>query len=638
MTAASASYAAVAIENTRLYRSAQEQAAISTVMLQVAEAARLLDTLEQVLETVVHLVPMLAGVERCAVLLLDEATDNFIPAAAYGLSEAQQETFDRWLVAPGDEPAFDDLRRNKRPIFVYDAAIDPRLEGTVVWAMGFESLLLLPLLAQGEAVGAMLIDYQSDWFEAGGLSLYDERLAIIQGIAHQAAAAIESAQLREAQQEEAYVSAALLQVAQAVVSLSELDDVLGTIVRITPLLVGVEWCIIFLWDEEREIYQPSHAYGVGHEVEQSLMESRYAPGDFPLLDAMRQRGQLVAVPSDRVEDYAACGDAGLPPGFPIGFPDEGNPEACPLMAVPLAVKGDLLGAMLLEVAGPPGRARERRIELITGIADQAALAVQNYWLHQEMTERSRLERELQLAREIQQAFIPQELPELPGWDLAGTWRAARQVAGDFYDLFELPGRRLGLVIADVADKGMPAALFMVLTRTLIRAAALENLSPAEALARVNNLLVPDARGGMFVTAFYAVLSLEAGVLTYANAGHNLPLVLRSEGGAVEELERGGMALGVVEGIDLTDRTLRLEPDDCLILYTDGVTEALSEEGLMFGKERLLGVLRTHQGRSAEEMMEGIVESVVSFVGDTPPSDDLTLVVLGRRGRPSPADR
>jgi serine phosphatase RsbU (regulator of sigma subunit) len=627
MTAAFASYAAVAIENTRLYQSAQEQAAISTVMLQVAEAARLLDTLDEVLETVANLVPLLVGVDRCALLLWDENQELFRPAAAYGLTPMQQDTFDQWTISPDEEPVFEELRQTAVPVFIYDVAIDARLEGAVIWALGFESLLMLPLLAQGEVLGAMLIDYRGDWLSAGTLSLHEERLAIIQGIAHQAAAAVESTQLREAQQEEAYVSAALLQVAQAVVSLSDLDDVLSTIVRITPLLVGVDQCIIFLWHDEGQVFRPAQAYGIPREAEERLLEARYTPEEFPLLEAVRRSERRIVYPPADDEESVSAEVAVFPDDLPVDL--AGDLEAGhTLLAVPLAVKGDILGVMLLAESDGLGRTRERRLEIITGVADQAALAVQNYWLHQEMRERERLERELQLAREIQRAFIPEALPSLPGWGLAATWRAARQVAGDFYDMFQLSDGRLGLVIADVADKGMPAALFMVLTRTLVRAAALENASPAAVLDRVNDLLVPDARQGMFVTALYAVLDPETGALTYANAGHNLPLLVRAGSGDLIELERGGMALGVMEGIDLEDKVVDLAAGDHLVLYTDGVTEAFSEAGEIYGPERLRDLVQG-AAASAQGMLDAILASVVRFTGDTPPSDDLTLIVLCR---------
>jgi sigma-B regulation protein RsbU (phosphoserine phosphatase) len=610
MVAAFASYAAVAIENTRLYQTAQEQAYVSTVLLQVAEATQSLVTLDEVLETVVRLVPMLAGVNLCALFLWDESDAVFVPYAAYGFNPEQQVAFDQWYIASGDVPAFDDLLFDKAPI---------ALPSTVSPALNFESALLLPLLARGEVMGAMLVDYRND--QSGELD--EERLAIMRGIAYQTAAAAENARLLEERQEEAYVSAALLQVAQAVVSLSELNDVLDAIVRITPILVGVKRCIILLWDDERADFWMAQAHGVPRDAETALLACRYADGDFPLLDAVRDDGRLLLL--DTRDEW----DALVPPDFTAEFAEHPYGEGCSLLAVPLSVKGDVLGIMLMGEASASSHFGERRLEIITGIAQQTALAVQNDRLQEEMAERQRLERELQLAREIQQTFLPSQLPRLPGWELAVAWRAARQVAGDFYDVFELPGGRLGLVIADVADKGMPAALFMALTRTLMRAAALEEESPAGALARVNDLLVPDAQHGMFVTAIYTVLSLETSELAYANAGHYPPLLLRSETGELEQFGKGGMALGVLGGVQFEDRTVPLEPGDYVIFYTDGVTEAFSPEGDIYGEERLRATVRAAAADSAQAMLDAIDDAVVTFVGEGSPSDDLTLEVLRR---------
>jgi serine phosphatase RsbU (regulator of sigma subunit) len=313
------------------------------------------------------------------------------------------------------------------------------------------------------------------------------------------------------------------------------------------------------------------------------------------------------------------------------------------MAFPLSVKSDFLGVMVLGEAQRSQRPRQKRFEIITGIAQQTALALQNEQLQQERLGRERLERELQLAHEIQQTFIPDQLPDLPGWDLAATWRAARQVAGDFYDLLELPDGKLGLFIADVADKGMPAALFMMLTRALMRAAALENTSPSAVLTRVNDLLVPDAQYGMFVTAFYGILSPETGVLAYASAGHNPPLLLRFRTRQARPLNKGGMALGVTEGMHLEEHEVALEPGDYAVLYTDGVTEAFSPESYLYGQDRLHQVIQATEGSSAQAMLEAIDSSVLAHIGSASPSDDLTLVVLRRDearllSQPTPAHK
>jgi len=626
-----ANYAAVAIENTRIYRASQEQALLSTIMLQVAEATQSLTTLDEVLAALVRLTAMLVGVARCTILLWDNQNAAFMPAAAYGLTPRQQERFESWYIGLDQISTFGELLIEKAPLVVHDIEIDARLSESTLAALGFESLLALPLLAQGESLGAMMVDYRDDTFVYDTIeSVRQERLSIIQAIAYQAAATIENAQLREAQQEEAYVSTALLQVAQTVANLSDIDDILGAIVRITPILVGVEHCVLFLWDREHGAFQPSHAYGLSREAEDTLMNYRYAPEDFGLLDATRRQDSTV------VHTYGASPSAGqdlLPPDF-AALAGYFQGESRTLMGFPLSVKGDVLGVMMLSEAHASASLREKRIELITGITQQAALALQNEQLQQARLGRERLDRELQLAHEIQETFMPDSLPELPGWEIAAIWRAARQVAGDFYDLIEQPDSRLGFVIADVADKGMPAALFMTLTRTLLRAAVREgsahrSRSPSEVLAQVNDLLIPDTKRGMFVTAFYAVLSPQDGHLAYANAGHNSPLVLRAGSDQLECLNRGGMALGVVKGTQSTEHTIVLNPGDCVVFYTDGVTEAISPQGELYGIQRLNELLLSTQERTAQGLLEEIDSAVRTHLGVASPSDDLTIIVLRR---------
>lgn len=603
---------AIAIEQSRRYQESQAQAWTSTVLLQVAEAIQSQTTAEDVLETVIRLMPMLAGVDRCAVLLWDAAAGAFVPGAAYGLDSSRRAAFKQLLIAPGDAPAFDHLRLLKRDIAIQDTATDARLPARFGLALGFESLLLLALVSRGEVVGAMLVDDKS---ERSGFS--EAWRAMIHGIAHQTAVAVESIRLLEAQQEEAYVLAALLQVAQAVAGFQDLDDTLNAIVRTIPILVGVDRCIIFLWDHERAVFQPVQMYGVPRRSEATLLGRHYTPADFPLLSAIRDQDNLMLL--ETPEQWREL----VPSDFQTDF------QVDSLLAVPLSLQGDVLGAMLIEEASAARRFREKRLEIITGIAQQAALAVQNHRFQQEMARQEGLDRELQLAREIQQTLMPDELPDLPNWELAAACRPALQVSGDFYDFFKLPGDQLGLVIADVADKGVPAALFMALTRALIRAAALQETSPAAALARVNDLLVPDTHQGMFVTAAYAVLSLETGRMAYANAGHNLPLLWRADSQAVERLEKCGMALGVLEELRLEERIIYLGQGDQLVFYTDGVTEAFSSDNEAYGESRLQATIPAAGNLPARAMLNVITDSVSTFVGDRPPSDDLTLLVLRR---------
>ncbi len=442
-----------------------------------------------------------------------------------------------------------------------------------------------------------------------------------------AAVSIENARLYDSAQEQAYASAALLQVAQAVVSLSELDEILGTIVRILPILVGVERAAIYTWDEENGLFHPAQAYNLPEGAEAWVWRSLKAD-DFPLLTAALENGQPALCNEAHlgVENWLS-----LQPGPPENNDSLLYSEDRLLMSFPLLVKGETFGVLLAEEALGGRRFRNRRIEILTGVAQQIALAIQNDLFQRETVARERLETEVQFARQIQETFIPDSLPEHPNWELSARWRTARQVGGDFYDVFDLPDGRIGLFIADIADKGIPAALFMALTRTLIRAAVLETVSPAAALRRVNDLLYPDCQQGMFVTAVYGVLDESSGTFTYANAGHNPPVWVRNQGRKprLEILTRTGMALGVAQGISMEERIITLARGDALLLYTDGVTEAFAPNGEIFGEERLLKVLGKSRKASAFELLDAIEQEVNQFMDSLPASDDITLLAVRR---------
>ena len=289
----------------------------------------------------------------------------------------------------------------------------------------------------------------------------------------------------------------------------------------------------------------------------------------------------------------------------------------------------MYGVMLVEEDASAPRFRSKRVEIITSIAQQLVLSIQNEHLQLEMVVRERLEHEIELARQIQKTFLPEHLPDFPGWDLAATWLTARQVGGDFYDVIELPGGKLGLLIADVSDKGMPAALFMALTRTLVRAVVYDTPSPADVLRRVNALIIPDNRQSMFVTAVYGVLSLESGEFTYANAGHNPPVWVSRAGKQLESLPPTGAALGIIEDFSIGERTIAFALDDLLLLYTDGLTEAFSPQDELYGEQRLQAVLQNLEPSATRTVLNALEASVNQFMGGLSSADDLTMLALKR---------
>ena len=304
-------------------------------------------------------------------------------------------------------------------------------------------------------------------------------------------------------------------------------------------------------------------------------------------------------------------------------------------ALPLLAWGEMMGMLVVDTLDDGAKLAGRRLVILSGVAQHTATAIQNAQLHIESVERQKLERELQLARQIQASFLPDETPQVPGWDLAAFWQGARQVSGDFYDFIPLadkdrPTGRWGFLVADVADKGVPAALFMALSRTLVRTMAIGGRDPAEVLARANDMILADARSDLFVTLFYTILDPEQGLLTYANAGHNPPLLFDGHSGEVTPLAAQGMVLGVITGIELEQREVKLKPGDVLVLYTDGVTDALNNEMDEFGEKRLRCVVGRYRTESAAGIIRAVNQAVDEFVGDTPQFDDLTLVVLKRQ--------
>jgi serine phosphatase RsbU (regulator of sigma subunit) len=243
----------------------------------------------------------------------------------------------------------------------------------------------------------------------------------------------------------------------------------------------------------------------------------------------------------------------------------------------------------------------------------------------------KIEQELAVAWTIQSSFLPDEVPQVPGWQLAATLEPARQTSGDFYDFIPLPDGRLGLLVADVADKGTPAALFMALSRTLIRTYAVEHpAQPALALTAANRRICADTQSDLFVTVFYGVLDPASGALAYCNAGHNPPYLLRAgDSGAIEKLGNTGLALGVLEGDLWEEATVQMAPGDLLVLYSDGVPEAQNAAEVFFGEKRLLSVLLRSRDRAAGEVQAAVLAEVRAFVGNAPQFDDLTLMVLVR---------
>ncbi len=309
-------------------------------------------------------------------------------------------------------------------------------------------------------------------------------------------------------------------------------------------------------------------------------------------------------------------------------------EAGMKLVVPLISQGELIGLLNL---GP--RLSERDYsgddrKLLDNLAAHAAPAVRVAQLVRqqevEVRTRERIEQELRVAQLIQQQFLPKELPNLPRWQVAAYYQPARTVGGDFYDFIDLPDGQIGIVVGDVTDKGVPAALVMATTHSILQGDAPRLVSPAEVLKHANDRLYPEIPARMFVTCLYMVLNPETGHLRFANAGHNLPYV-RSEG-RVTELHATGMPLGLMPDMTYEEKEAVLEPGQSLLLHSDGLAEAHGPGDEMFGFPRLMGLVGASEGGTS--LIDRCLNDLHSFVGaDWEQEDDITLVTLERSAAP-----
>lgn len=245
-----------------------------------------------------------------------------------------------------------------------------------------------------------------------------------------------------------------------------------------------------------------------------------------------------------------------------------------------------------------------------------------------------IQRDLNVAREIQQGILPQTFPPFPNrfdFEIFASMEAAKEVGGDFYDFFMIDNDHLGFVIGDVSGKGIPAAIFMAVSRTLIKATGLKGMPPGECLGYVNNLLCNESISCMFVTVFYAIINLKTGKLSYANAGHNPPYILRQNETIETIPSTGDTILGVFEDQQFETASIQIQPTDSVLLFTDGVTEAFNNQSEAYGESRLEPLLRRLGNKNATEVVKEIVGDVTTFVDGAPQSDDITMLCLKYNG-------
>ena len=469
-------------------------------------------------------------------------------------------------------------------------------------------------LRSGEQVWGILNVAGSDW-----AAFTPRALELLNNVGAQLGAALQRARFFDLLRERRiHEQVALLDLSKQLLGHLDLSDMMNYVVEQVRTLLEADAAALLLPDATRSHYVFGAAFGWNSDPVASgrtiPVEHRQS-ADRPYPAGL---ANLVTVAVDRQS---------LPEWLMNWQPAETFESAA---IVPLSVDERILGALVVSNRNQRDFGDDD-LRFLQLMANQAAIAMEKARLHQDEIARQRLEEEIAVGREIQLGFLPKSCPTPQGWQFCDVYQAARIVGGDFYDFFSLPGdeSRLGLVIGDVSGKGVPAALYMAVSRSLIRSAAASGLSPNKTLEMANKLILEASGSDMFLSAFYAILDLAAGEMTFANAGHNPPFWYRASTGQVEALRADGIVLAVLDDISLEQKTVNIEPGDVLAFYTDGVTESMNGDWQEFGEERLIAVMSAKVQEDASAIMHGIVDAVNDFSKNVDQSDDFTLFVVKR---------
>jgi sigma-B regulation protein RsbU (phosphoserine phosphatase) len=512
---------------------------------------------------------------------------EFDPAAPDGISEH---------VIPPDEGPVGLAATSRATVNAGPSAEDPRFADV---DPPFTSALLVPLMRRGTCLG--VVECRN---KAGGGRFSDADQSALESVSEDMAVAIENAQLYFDTRRKSLERAVLLEVGRSIALPLSLPQVLEAIMDQLRRIVHYDAAAIYLTDNVTHEVVAEASRGYPPELTEAfkLLEGEGIVG------WVAKTGNSIIVP-DTSNDrrYVAA-----------------RPSTHSEMACPIVSQGRIIGVFNLENDDLDAY-HEGHLEFLKTFASQAAAAIERARLLDAALEARKLERELEIARGIQESFLPKQAPVMTGLDLHGINISYREVGGDYFDFIPIVDNQLGLAIGDVSGKGVAAALLMAAFRASLLAEIRNHYAIRRILEKVNRLLYESTDPGKFVTAFYGVLDVKNRVFTFANAGHNPPLLLRVNG-TVEWLSEGGLPLGVLSDSAYEERPIALSTGDVLVLYTDGVTEAQNAAAEQYGVKRLEDLVREIATRPAVEIVDAIRTQVEAFTGEVHLNDDLTLVV------------
>jgi sigma-B regulation protein RsbU (phosphoserine phosphatase) len=573
------------------------------LLLSVARDLTSILDLDRLLNDVGHLLQTVIPYEHFSIFLYDKEREELIWRIGIGYSDESRRWLQRFPVTKG---LVGRAVRTLSPVISADASLEPDfLPATTDRGEVPRSALAIPLIYQGEPVGAMTLEStrRGDFNE--------EQEQVLSAVGSILAIALVNARLYEESQRDAATKELLYEVSHDMSSILDLQALLDRIADLIQRVIEHELFAIFLMDPLSGDLILKNTRGWS--VETIRRYSRVKKGQGLFWKAIRDRRPFI------VDD--ATGEASYLPKETFD-----GQQLHSQINVPLLAKDKPVGVMSLEAITSCCFTAEHQKVLGT-LANQIAVAIENARLYEELLSREKkLGNDLQLARQVQLSMLPDEPPNVPGFEIGSTYLPAESLGGDFYDFLPLDSDRKGILIADVSGKGVGAAMIMAASRGAIRAAVQHHDTPSGVLHAANRRLFRDIKRNVYVTACYGVLDPTRGAFTYSSAGHFPPVMVR-EDGEVTYLGAGGTVMGMFDGTGFEEETVELRSGDVICLYTDGIVDAFNRKEEIYGEARLEKLLQTTRRLPAAEIARLLIDSVHEFASGRDQHDDMTVIVL-----------
>jgi sigma-B regulation protein RsbU (phosphoserine phosphatase) len=576
-------------------------AAGSSVERLLIETSHILNldlNLESLLRNILSILTKYLNAEASAILLLGSNSEE----ANISTYITDQDPVCCVQVSPDDKGIYTLVLDKKAPLIINEFPDDDRLKNAVNQKLKISTrnLMATPILRKDKLLGVIEV-----FNKKGGRDFNDNDLEIMNALGEQIALAIANANLIRKARRKSDEAKSLYELGKLLSGTLELEKLLQLIVDQVSRLVRVDIAAIYIVNPQDGSIQEIVSKGVPEEYE-SKLTLKIGQG---ICGWVAKTGQSVMV-----NDVS-----GNSQYIPL------RPETKSEVAVPLISRDKVIGVFNVE-SDKLNAYSQADLELLETFASQAAVSVERAILYQQSIERKALEEELAIARKIQKTFLPEKDPVVAGFDISGLNIPSEAVGGDYYDFIRIVDYQIGIAIGDVSGKGIGAALIMATFRASLKAEIRNNYAIRTIFGKVNSLLFESIERENYVTSVYGVLDLKNRVFTFSNAGHNAPLLFRTNG-EIMELTEGGLALGMFADSKYEERPVYINHGDMLLFYTDGVTEALNEDDEEFGLKRLQEIVKNSSSAASGEIIKNIIQAVQKYRDPEKPSDDLTMIMV-----------